>query len=517
MRIRAVASRQSVVGRPRLLLMICGRLTSHYRLRGLLTGDYRLTGLLSRLTTVDCRLSTTDCRLSTTAAAALLVFFMGGAVSGQVIQRPERPLRGVFGSDPPIDPNRTRQDLILNLSTLGGYDDNPSPTESGGTDAFTPREPGYTGYADASLRYRRVHQTQSFEVNGHGYGNAYRNLGLTPTYGGELQARVAAPLGRSNQFDFSAAGQSAPYYTIGAFAPLRSDVAPETLPDASPAYGFSIRRSLTGTGAVSLTTRWARRHTLTETYRYQIQDFVDGIGDGHQHEGSVAYSLSLGRRSSLTSTVRHSKAEYADELTIRPMQQDAAEFGYRHEHQLRQGKRWSFALGGGTTYVQTAKSGGDGRLDYATPSGYGNLRFDFARTWSIRGDYRRGVSVLEGLTADSFVTDTALIGVGGYIGPRTELALSTGFSDGAASVATESRSSFDSYTATIQLRFLLTRWWSAVISNNVYRYQLHGFDTLPPGLRSQLDRNAVRVGMTFDLPLYGSYVADRRPPSPRGN
>jgi hypothetical protein len=450
---------------------------------------------------------------------AVVVCLAPNFVCAQVIQRPERPIRGLFGGGPPPDPNRTRQDVTLSVSTLGGYDDNPSPQESGGgQDAFTPREPGYTGYADAALKYKRAKQTNVFEINGHAYANAYRNLGLTPSFGGDAQVRLSTPLGKHNQLDVLESARSSPSYTIGAFAPLRGDVEAGLLPDASPTYGFSIRRSFANDASVSLTTRWAARNALTESYRYGSQNFEDHISDGHRHEGSLGYTRTIGRRSGLTTSYRHAESEYKEPpaRTARPIQEDTAEIGYQHEHTLSRTRRWAMEFGAGATYIQTVARVSRDRLDYAMPSGHAKLRFDVARTWSISSDYRRAVSVLEGLTAQSFVTDTALLRVGGFIGGRTELAVSTGYSSGAGAIATESGATFESYTATAQLRFLLTRWWSAVISHNFYMYRLHGFDSLPAGLRDRLDRNAVRVGMSFDLPLYGRY-ADRRPQTPRGN
>ena len=468
--------------------------------------------MLSGLSTIDYRLSTRAFRL------ALLFVFIAAPLSAQVIERPERPIRGLFGGERPTDPNRTRQDLTLGLSTLGGYDDNPSLPDSGGLDAFTPREPGYTGFAEATLKYRRVRQTRLFETSGHAYTNAYRNLGLTPSFGGDVQAHVATPLGRHNQLEVSEDARTAPFYALGAFAPLRGDVGPGLLPDTSPAYGFSVRRSLAISSSVSLATRWSGRNMLTETYRYGRQRFRDHIGDGHTHEGSLGYTRTVGRRSGLTTSFSHSEAEYLQppDRTARPIQQDTAEVGYQHEQTLSRARRWFFSFGAGATYVQTVSQIARDPLDYTMPSGHGSLRFDVARTWSIWSDYRRGVTVLEGLTAETFATDTALIRVGGYVGPRTEVAVSGGYANGASGVATESDSTFESYTATAQLRFLLTRWWSAVISHNFYSYRLHGFDKLPAGLQDRLDRNAVRVGMTFVLPLYGSYV-EGRPRTPRGN
>ena len=468
------------------------------------------------------RLTTIDYRLSTIASAiALLVCLHASQAIAQVIERPERPIAGLFGGGRPPDPARARHDLTLTVNTLGGYDDNPSPTESGGVDAFTPREPGYMGFGETALVYRRGKQSQSFEIGGRGFVNAFRNVGLTPGFGGDLHADLRAPLGRRHQLGLSASGRTDPFYTLGAFAPLRGDggaggdgddVESSVLPDANPVNGFSIRRSLTGDAAVSLTSRWTPRNTMSADYQYHMSDFRDNIGDGHTHAASLGYTRSIGRRSGLSAKYRASDSEFLDQDgLVRPNRTQTADLGYQHEREVSRTRRLAFGFGAGATYVDTVSSVLRERLDYVMPSGYANTRVDVARTWSISANYRRAVSVLEGLTAESFITDTGLVRVGGFLGSRSELALSAAYSTGAA-VVTESTAKFDSYTGTAQLRVMLTRWWAAVVSQNVYAYRLHEFGELPKGMLDRLDRNATRVGMTLNLPLYGGYISRRARP-----
>jgi hypothetical protein len=89
--------------------------------------------------------------------------------------------------------------------------------------------------------------------------------------------------------------------------------------------------------------------------------------------------------------------------------------------------------------------------------------------------------------------------------------VSAAYSEGAQSFG-GSTGTFNSYTATTQLRLLLTRTWSAVVSHNFYRHMLRGVANLAPGFPTELDRNAVQVGMTLELPLYGAYIRRRGQP-----
>lgn len=441
----------------------------------------------------------------------LLVFFGGSRVNAQVIQRPERPITGLFGGGRPPDPDRTRQELLVTVNTMGGYDDSPRPTETSELEAFVPREPGYTGFAETSVRYRLGKQNQSFEVGGRGFVNTYRNLGLTPGFGGDLQADLRAPLGRRHQLGLSASGRSDPFYTLGAFAPLRGVVEVDVIPDANPVNGFLIRRSLAGQGSLSLSSRWTPRDTMSADYRYNATDFRDDVGDGHTHAASLGYTRSIGRRSGLRATYRASDSEFLEQDgLVRPNRTQTAELGYNHERQVSRTRRLAFGFGAGAMYVETVSGVLRERSDYVMPSGNANVRVDVARTWSISADYRRAASVLEGLRAETFITDIGMVRVGGFVGSRSELAFSGAYSNGAA-IVPESTAKFDTYSGTVQLRFMLTRWWAALVSQNVYAYQLHGF-ALPTGLLPRLNRNATRVGMTFDLPLYGAYIGRRTRP-----
>jgi hypothetical protein len=186
------------------------------------------------------------------------------------------------------------------------------------------------------------------------------------------------------------------------------------------------------------------------------------------------------------------------------------ELGYQYERVFRRGRRVSIGFGAGATYLTTTTQPPSTPVSYAMPSGYGRAQFDAGASWSVRGDYRRAVSVLEGLTVEPFLTDAAMIGVGGFLGSRTELVLSAAYSSGAA--AADFSGDFDSYSASVQLRFMLTRSWSALVSHNFYAYRLQGVTNLPKGFPSELNRNAIRVGMIFSLPLYGAYTTRRPQP-----
>jgi hypothetical protein len=446
------------------------------------------------------------------SAVVLLASTVAGGAQAQILERPERPIRGLFGGTRTTDPDQTRQTLTLNLDSLGGYDDNLTPVETSGIDSLTSRPSGYTGFAAAGLRYGRDSKASTLEIRGRGYLNSFRNVGITPSFGADLQAHLTTSLDqrKRHQLQLGGAARSDPFYSPGTLGPLRADFAPGALPGENPANGFYTRRSLSSDASMSLTSRWSTHNTVTAGYRYVMRDFQDDLGDSSDHSASVEYVRSLGRRTGLRTGYRHSRSTLVDQLEQRRFDQDIVEAGLQHEQRLTRTRRLILGFGVGASSVDTTDARSRAPIDYILPSGYGRALIDLGRTWNVAGEYRRALSMLEGLTLQPFVTDAAMARLGGLVARRAEIAFWTAYSNGASAPGTVG--TFDSYTAAAQLRYWITPSWSAVVGHSFYAYRTHGIADLPRGFADTLNRNALRVGMTFDLPLYGS-AATPNPPA----
>ena len=139
------------------------------------------------------------------------------------------------------------------------------------------------------------------------------------------------------------------------------------------------------------------------------------------------------------------------------------------------------------------------------PSGYGTVRLDAGRSWSLTGDYTRSITVLQGIAPDVFVSHTGSIGVSGSLRPWLETGFTAGYSNGSTgqSPSGGAPGSYDGYTGKVQLRVRLTRWWSSVVSVNHFQYSLNAAASQALGLSHQMSRNSAQVGFTWLLPLYG--------------
>jgi hypothetical protein len=119
----------------------------------------------------------------------------------------------------------------------------------------------------------------------------------------------------------------------------------------------------------------------------------------------------------------------------------------------------------------------------------------------MSADYRRAVGALQGISSDGFTTDAGLVRVGGFIARSLELSLSTGYAEGQATFGLPG--AYDTYTSTAQLRLLLSTKWSALVSYDHYQYDVRNIDPILRQLPTNVQRNAVRVGLAMNLPIVG--------------
>jgi hypothetical protein len=431
---------------------------------------------------------------------------MAVTAGGQVLERPARPTRGLFGGPRAVDPDRPRQELTLTASLLAGYDDNLTPEGTGVAGMLRPRDSGYNGFADLGVQYLKGRRDRVFSATGRSYFQSYSSSVTTSAVGGEGSAELTTDVGLRNSLTLSQTVASTPFFSLGTFAPL-GEVEDVPVPDANPANGLSTRRSLNAVTAASFGHEWSRRSHTTAGYVFQRHDYVDDLGfDTVTHIGSLEHSRALSRAASLSSSYRYSDATLEDAGGItRPVIHHSLGVGYRYARSLSRVRQFGLAIGGGATYVDTVTSAARLPRRYWAPSGHGSVRLDIARSWSVSADYRRSLTVLDGISAESFFTDALMVTGGGFLAPRVELVLTGAYANGHAGEGVNEVGRYESYNAGAQLRLALTRWWSATVNYQRYDYSLHGVD-LPEGLAPDFGRNAVRVGFTFWLPLYGAYT-----------
>lgn len=434
----------------------------------------------------------------------------------QILDRPQRPFRGVFGGAEVPNPNRTRQELTLFADMLGGYDSNLAPEGSTPVQRATIPASGFTGLGDVVLRYWHGRAARNIEVEGRGYVTAYTLRTVEPLVGQNLRVRGQTMFDRRTRIEGNAYFTRDPFLGFGGYDGLP---VVEALALDNPANGLTsgLSRSLTAIGA--LTREWSRRVRTAATYDYTRREYLRGPGfDGHSQTAAGSYEQNVSQVWIYRAGYRYSNAVLYEPNRIRPIRDHTIDSGFTYTKDLSRTRRLSLGGTVGATYVQTTSTITELPLEYWTPSGSGTVRLDFNRSWFLSGDFRRGLAVLDGITTEAFITDAVVVHAGGHINSRTDLTFATGYANGRTGDAVTS-GNYGTYTGTAQVRIGVARWAAVVANYNYFNYQLDAL-TFPPGavlttIPASFDRHAVRFGVSLWLPLFGGFV--ERPPERIGD
>jgi hypothetical protein len=445
----------------------------------------------------------------TRALAALLAGIIGGLstapAEAQVISRPTRAFRGLFGGSQTIDPNRTRQELTFSLNALGGYDDNAQEGAGDGPPA-APVGPGYTGVFDASLRYFRGRATRQFRLDVGGSHTTYRDVPLPGSTSGIVTVNGQTDWGRRSTIAGTA---SLGYFSqLALDGPLAAVSDPDFSPSAPSLRGVQDRRSIQAGGSATLTRQFTNRLRSTAVYAYTNTSYEDEVGGQESHRIEATFFRRVGRWSSLLGSYEYGNTQFGlgPSDPGRPLLEHRVSGGFDVQRRLSPSRSWTTSLQAGGLRIESATVPSLVRYTLWTPFVQATTQVDTWRNWNFVGTYRRGAQALSGIdSAEAFVTDSASASLGGLVNSRVDLVFSGGFSIGSVGEGVESQSDYTTASGSVQVRVAVTRMLALVTSYHHYRYRFD--DTLlPPGLPSNYQRNALRVGLSLWLPLYGAYA-----------
>ncbi len=440
--------------------------------------------------------------------------------SAQMVQRPARPYRGLFGGAPTTDPNRTRSELTFTGSVLVGHDTWLSPAgAAGGIDATTAPQSGGTLNGEAAIRYHRGRAQRSVTVDARTLTLGYSGIGVDPTINGHVSIDGETNLGRVAQLRLAQSFSYEPTLVLGGTGASLGDAGTALAPEAdipivsSVTSGYLEQRSWSSNSSASVERRWTPRQTTEVNAGYLRSTFLDELGfDTRAVRADASHTWQVTRTASLRGlysfTDLHSQA--ADGLTT-PMTDQRIDGALGYARRLTPTRHLSFSVGGGATRVSTLNSSNRSPLAYWMPSGEGSFAIDVGRSWSVATNYTRSVSVLQGVSLTTFATDSANVAVDGLISSRIETSISATYSNGHAG-GSNTQGRFEHYTGSLQFRYAISRCCAAAINYDYYVYTFADVPDLSPAFLSNFDRQAIRVGFTVWLPLYGRYT-DGGPPA----
>ena len=115
------------------------------------------------------------------------------------------------------------------------------------------------------------------------------------------------------------------------------------------------------------------------------------------------------------------------------------------------------------------------------------------------------MNVLQGVSLTSFASNLAGASVSGLVSSRIETSLSATYENGRSGGA-DTTGRYENYSGSLQLRYAISRCCATAVNYDYYFYNFQNVVDLPSGFVPRYDRQAVRVGFTIWLPVFGTYA-----------
>lgn len=406
----------------------------------------------------------------------------------------DRPFRGLFGGR---DGDTARQALNVRATLVQAYDD-IRLAESGETEPASNSRGGYFAMLQAAADYawsgRAAQLTANVASAGRYFGQAG---GIDPlSYSGGVGLSMAP--GRRTTVLLSQTASYSPSYLFRLFAGV-DETAGEP-PSIAPDYAIDDVASLVSTSTASVSRGVTARGNLSGAVDYSTTDY-QGRSASQSHQASygvrTGFSRTVGRRSGLAAGYHYRVAEFGGGLTTGRTIEHGVQVGARHTRILSATRSAQFSLDVGMSAADGLTGDGDQPLYRLMTNAAAS--YQLARSWQVRGAYRRSLEYVSELTEPVF-TSGVTGAVGGLISPRLDLVIAGGYSSGEGTVLRTS--SFTTYTANVRSRLAVTQALAIQLQYMYYLYEFGGGTLLAPGLPPHFERNGVRVGVAVWLPAF---------------
>lgn len=454
---------------------------------------------------------------STSAAPVVVLTLLGAAVAAPAAaQRVDgadssRPYRGLFGGATTASQSGPNS-LVFSGSLFGGYDDDIF-ARGQGPRSGNARIGGEMLGTQLSLNYAHQTPRSTFTI---GSGTAARYLPardeFVPTfysasvgYHRQLAARTSLALRHGIGYR--------PFFSIVPFAGGSTLGSSLGDPGEAPAFDevggeapddFTLatdRQALRQTGSVQLSHRLTPRSGLSAQAGYGFADFRDPALDDVSNtrwRGQANYTYDFTRFMSL-------RLGYGYQSFARRDGQSAGNHNinvgilYNQPFVLQRGQtRFSFSTGTSLLARERLESERDGgkRL-VLRATGTATLLHVFNPNWQTQATYTRSVGFIDGL-GQAVQGDVVLASLGGLLTRRIDMQASVGYTSGAIGLRERN---FDTALANARVRLALTDKLALFAQYFYYQYNFDPTIAEQVIVAPELERQGVRVGLTFWLPL----------------
>ena len=276
--------------------------------------------------------------------------------------------------------------------------------------------------------------------------------------------------------------------------------------DLAPAQGIVDQTWLATMVSGTASRKWSPRRRLEASVTALRLDPIRGVGDDSRSQSvSVRERWNANPRAELSYGYTYRQNRQGEPLpgTSNRLGLHAADGGLRIEKRLSSVRMLTFAIRGGIAYSTPYEVAGASSSGSWLPVVSGAFQANLSQAWDLSVTASHEVTVLTGVTPQPFTTDQVSTQVTGNLTDRLRIGLTGAYSQG--TTVDSGPGSFEGGTGTVQVQYGLARWCGVFSSYSYYEHRLREISSAPASVPSQYGRHAVRVGVSFWVPLYGTF------------
>ncbi|MEP7117214.1 MAG: hypothetical protein ABI880_06520 [Acidobacteriota bacterium] len=444
-------------------------------------------------------------------SALLVVAGLVSPAAAQFTQSPPGAVKGVLGQGSGA---AGAPAVTMTIDADAGYQDNSVPEADGqAVDQPDYIQSGYVGSVGGGIRFqagrlnRYVLGTANGSANQEQVSSELRSLRL---YRGIGSFQAGTNLGRRSGVTMGVGVSYEPTYLFGAFSPLDRNGSGASPVEGTPQPAEPANVSLTQQRWISTTANlgvfhnWTSRQRLGVRYESFRLRPITGTGfESNRNSGALNYLWNRTQAMRLDFNYQYDDNPQVFEDIERPLNTQSAEGRVRYEHRIAPGRSIAVMGGAGLVRVRTGALVNEPAFGVTSPTVSASLDYDLSRVWKVGVSARRDVTVLNGLSPEPFKSGVAMASLDGTLGRRLFLGLNGGVSRGRALHATFGQYNLTTFNA--QLRYNLGSYAGLQVRYTYNDHEFRNVSLLPDSIPVRYNRNAVRVGLTFWFPLFGSF------------
>lgn len=368
---------------------------------------------------------------------------------------------------------------------------------------------GFYSIAEAAGTYSHDGRTTKVAVNFTADTRYYSDLHVVKPSTSSIAAGFSTRLGARTRWTATQALSYAPSYFYGVFPGASPPAIGDLPPSASQDYSLNTTNSYAEFASTAVTHSISPRATLTASLDGNYSKVSGALANGRDpwsYGVQGGYHQNLSRNVILTLGYRFRDGDVGLDAT-RSTSEHGLDVGIEMSRPLSATRRatFSFTLGPSATHVpETLVTGPSADPDRMAilyrVSGDGRASYQFSRSWSVTGSFRRGLEYIPTLLTPVFSTG-ASVSLSGLVTRRVSWTGTASYSTGDSAI--RSASVYKTYAANTRLQFALTRVWALYTEYLNYYYDFRGTVQTLPGQPSALTRNGARVGLTIWVPVLG--------------